>query len=416
MAQRAIVVGAGAIGVASAYYLHRSGWEVTVVDRGEVGRGCSWGNSCLIVPARSHAHALPGPGLVVQALRWMLRRDSPFYIKPRLDLALLGWLWRFRGCCTREAATRSSRALLSLSAASLELFEELVGEQCLDFFYRRDGVLLVYLSEQQAEVLPHELDELEAAGFNARALSRQETLDLEPAVTRDVVAGLWIANQAHGYCYGYVCALASRLQDEGVVFVTGEPVLDIVARGGRVAGVVIVPDRRQIAAELVVLAAGSWTPQLARSSGLRMPLQPAKGYSCTFDSYAGAPRLPIVLPNRRVIITPLGQQIRGGTLELAGFDPGIDRRRYDAVVAAGRQALHHQPELHNAQAWCGLRPLTPDSLPIIDRVAGMSGLIVATGHGMLGFTQSPITGKLVAELACGEQPSVPLDAFRLDRF
>lgn len=414
MARRAVVIGGGAIGVASAHYLYHSGWEVTLVERGEIGHGCSYGNACLIVP--SHSHPLPGPGVIRQAIRWMAQKDSPFYVRPRLDPGLLRWAWQFRRFCRPEAAERGFHALLALSRASLELFEELA-RSGLDFFYQRKGLLHVYLSDAGVDGAGREQETLERVGFRARLLSRQETLELEPALGPRVRGGLFIEGEAHGHSYGYVRALAAGLEKAGVRLLSHRAVSRILVEQRRVDRVVTASPEEEIPADLVVLAAGAWTPALAAPLGIRIPLQPAKGYSSTIDSYPGSPALPILIHEKRVIVTPLGGRLRfGGTLELAGHDLGLDATRYRAVVNAARSILNEPFELKNEEAWCGLRPVTPDGLPIIDRAPGIEGLIVATGHAMLGFTQSPITGKLVAELANGQAPSVPLAPFRLDRF
>jgi D-amino-acid dehydrogenase len=177
------------------------------------------------------------------------------------------------------------------------------------------------------------------------------------------------------------------------------------------------PNEEEIESDIVVLAAGSWSKRLGEAAGIAIPLQPAKGYSSTVDAFPGVPRVPVLIKERRVIVTPLGERVRfGGTLELAGFDSTVDRTRYGAVVRAAREVLKADFPMKNEEAWCGWRPLTPDGLPIIDRPRNLDGLIVATGHAMLGFTQSPMTGKLVAEIANGETPSLPVDPFRLDRF
>ena len=184
----------------------------------------------------------------------------------------------------------------------------------------------------------------------------------------------------------------------------------LVNADGRVRGVELPSET--IDADTVVLAAGSWSPEIAAQVGVSIPLQPAKGYSATIDNYEGAPTLPVLVKERRVIVTPLEKRLRfGGTLELTGYDDSIHRARYDAVVRGGREVLKTPPPMENEEAWSGLRPVTPDGLPIIDRARNVDGLIVATGHAMLGFTQSPITGKLVAELANDEAPSVPLHPF-----
>lgn len=415
MAQRAVVVGAGAIGVAAAYSLHDAGWRVTLVDRGEVGGECSFGNACLVVP--SHSHPVPGPGVVAQALRWMLRPDSPFHVRPRLDRELVRWLWRFRRSCSDEAAGRGFDALLALSRLSLELFEGLVSDGGVRFFFEKRGLLNVYVSGAGAALARDEHATLKGAGFSVRLLSGAEARALEPALGARVRAGLFVEGEAHGNCLEYVRALAAELARRGVRLLTGRAVARVVAEAGRVTRVVLRAPADELPSDLVVLAAGVWTPELARPLGIRIPLQAAKGYSATVDSYPGAPTLPLLVHETRVAITPLGPRLRfGGTLELAGLDGRLDRTRYRAVIRGAREVLGDALPLANEEPWCGFRPLTPDGLPIIDRAPDVQGLIVATGHGMLGFTQSLATGKLVAELAADRPPSVPLTPFRLGRF
>ena len=425
--RHAVVIGGGAIGVCSAYYLSLAGWQVTLVDRGEIGRGCSYGNACLIVP--SHSHPLPAPGVVAQGLRWMTRRDSPFYIRPRLDPAVFRWAWQFRRYCTAEAAHRGFEALLHLSRASLQLFDELARSADLEFFFRRTGLLHVYVTGEGFAAARHEQEALEAAGFRTRLLPSGDAREFEPALggpalDGPVRGGLFIEGEAHADSYGFVQAMAAACERRGVEVLTGQTVSRVRTSQGRVASVLVEPsadddalNAEELPADVVVLAAGSWTPGLAATLGIRIPLQPAKGYSCTIDAFEGMPAVPVLIAERRVIITPLAHRVRfGGTLELAGFDLNIDRVRYGAVVRAAREVLREPPPMQREEAWCGLRPLTPDGLPVIDRAADIDGVIVATGHAMLGFTQAPITGKLVAELADGRPASVPIEAFRLDRF
>lgn len=416
MSNRVVVVGGGAIGVAAAYYLSLSGWEVTVVERGEIGQGCSYANACLIVP--SHSHPLPGPGVLSQVIRWMRMLESPVYVRPRADLDFLRWGWRFIRACGAGAAERANRALMELSRASLDLFEELVRASGLGFFYERKGLLHVYLTAAGLEAARAELDRLRAAGFEARFLFREEALAVEPALGPRVRGALFIEGEAHGDCYAYVRALAVRLKARGARLVTRRPALRVLVRGRRVEGVLVGDPEETIPADLVVLAAGAWSPGLAAPLGLRVPLQPARGYSCTIPAYPGAPSVPVFVDERRVAITPLGDRVRfGGTLELAGFDAGAgDVRRYQAVVNAARETLNDALRVREAEPWDGFRPLSPDALPIIGRAPGVDGLILATGHGTLGFTQSPATGRLVAELAGGQPTSVPLEPFRPDRF
>jgi D-amino-acid dehydrogenase len=306
-----------------------------------------------------------------------------------------------------------------LSLGSLALYQELTNSKEADFFFRREGLLEVYLTERGVGLARHSRALMAEQGFPARLLSRDEALAFEPALSPSVKGGLFIESEAHGQSFGYVEALARTVESRGGRIVTRRPVLGLRLDGRRVKGIRIgePPDVEEIEGDVVVLAAGSWSKRLGEAAGVAIPLQPAKGYSSTVDAFEGAPRVPVYIKERRVVVTPLGDRVRfGGTLELAGFDSTIDRARYDAVVSAARETLKADFPMKNEEAWCGFRPLTPDGLPIIDRAKNLEGLIVATGHAMLGFTQSPMTGKLVAELASGETPSLPLSPFRLDRF
>ncbi len=401
--------------MASAYFLSQSGWQVTLVEQGQIGRGCSYANAGLIVP--SHSHPLPGPGVIRQALRWMLRKDSPLYVRPQLRPGFFSWAWQFRRFCREDAAERGFHALLGLSRAGLALHDTLAQTLLPGFVYQRGGLLHAYLSEAGAAGARGEAAALKRSGFAVRILPRDEVHAFEPALHPRVRGGLFIEGEAHGDCFGYVSAMAAAMAARGARIVTGRRVSRLCVRNGRAAVVTAEPSSEEIPGDLVVLAAGSWTPSLAATVGIRIPLEPAKGYSCTIDGYPGAPTVPVLLPEKRVIITPLGGRLRfAGTLELAGQNLTLDRTRYQAVVNGARQALRISPPLEHEEPWCGLRPVTPDGLPIIDRAPGVGNLIIATGHAMLGYTQSPITGKLVAELANGLAPSVPLEAFRLSRF
>lgn len=414
MGDRAIVVGGGAIGIAAAYYLSRSGWRVTLLERDQIGHGCSYGNCCLIVP--SHSEPLPKPGLSREALRWMLSAEGPIHLRPRVDRRFLRWAWRFRRSCNAEVAQHGFEALLSLSRASLDLFDEL-RDNGVDFLYRREGLLQIYLSQRSFAGAIDESEKLAAAGFTPRLLDVEEAVELEPALSPRIAGALFIESDAHGDCFEFVQSMASALERNGVKLVTGHGVSGLTTTAGRIDGVVVDTLAERLPADIVVLAAGSWTAQLARSIGVDVPLEPAKGYSCTIERFPGAPRIPLLVKDRHVIITPLGDRLRfGGILELVGYDEGVDNSRYRWMIRAGARALKSSFETRNEKPWCGFRPLTPDGLPIIDRAPGVSGVIVATGHAMLGFTQSPITGKLVAELANGDSHSVPLSPFRIERF
>jgi D-amino-acid dehydrogenase len=408
-----VVVGAGAVGVAAAYYLTLDGWQVTVVDRGEVGGGCSYANACLIVP--SHAAPLAGPGVLSQVARWVGRPDSPVYVRPRLSRGLLDWGTRFVRACRDDAHHRGTQALRTLARWSLELFDALPEPIQQAFGYRRSGLLDVWLTADGFRHADAEADQLQRAGFRVQVLSSRQARDREPALGPRVAGALFVADDAHGDCHAYVQAVARAATERGARVLTGTTVGEIATGGGGVRGVVTSPGG-VLSADVVVLAAGAWTPALLAPLGVRLPMEPAKGYSVTFPDVRSAPSVPVYVMERRVAITPLPGRLRvGGTLELAGFHEGIHTRRYAAVLAAAQQALG-QPLPPGGQAWAGFRPLTADSLPVISQVPGISGLFVAAGHGTLGFTLSPASGRAVADLAAGRPSGIPLEPFRIDRF
>jgi D-amino-acid dehydrogenase len=411
--ERAVVVGGGAIGVACAHHLAQAGFDVTILERGEIAGGCSFANAGLIVPG--YSHALPAPGVIREGFRHLMRRDGPFTIRPRPDPELARWLFTFRRSCAPELFRRATGALTELSRLSLELFEVLESDGEVDFGYQRGALLNVYMSDGWQGRALATCDELHDLGFDARPLDQDEVLELEPALSPAVRGALLIEDQASGDCFAYVRSLADGLAHRGVQIRTGTPSERVLLRGGRATGV-LTASGEEVPAELVVLAAGAWTPSLTAPLGFHLPIQPATGYSCTIPAWEGAPSSPIMLDESHVVVLPLGDRVRfAGTLELAGFRTAPDARRYEAVVRAGRAAMRIAPP-DEGEAWFGFRPLMPDDLPAIGWVPDVDGVIVAAGHGTLGFTQSPGTGKLVAELASGTPPSVSLEPFRLDRF
>jgi len=414
VATDAVVVGGGAIGVACAHYLADEGLRVTLVERSEMGSGCSFANAGLICPG--HSQALPGPGVLSEGLRALTRRDGPFTIRPGAGPGVVRWLLRFLRSSDAGTYRRSTATLVGLSRLSLELFQDLDARGRIELGLRRGPLVTAFVSDgwrREAEAQKEELDDL---GFASRILGRDELLELEPALGPSNRGALVIDDQASGDCFAYVSSLAAALASKGVRILEHTGVHRVLVKDGRAAGVLAGEPAERIPADLVVLAAGAWSPSLSAPLGLRLPIQPATGYSSTMATWDGAPRLPVLVQETRVVILPLGDRVRfAGTLELAGFRGALDPVRYRAVVRSGSEALREPPPTEG-EPWFGYRPLLPDDLPAIGWAPGVEGVLVATGHGTLGFTQSPATGKLIAELATGKPPSVPTQPFRPDRF
>lgn len=407
------VIGGGVVGVASAAFLAERGARVVLLERGEICSGASYGNAGWISP--SHGTPLPSPGVVRQALRWLLDADSPFYVKPRFDLELALWLLEFLRASSAARARSTLRANRELILASLALYEKLAAEPGSDFGFARRGLVVACESPDGMEHARAELDALAELGGGGRELGNAELRALVPQLSPELRGGIYFPADAHLDPERLVQALARRAAANGAALWTRQEVLELELRGRRIER--IVATRGELRAAEVVLAAGAWSPQLGAQLGLRLPVQAAKGYSVTVRRPADFGEHPVLLSEAKVALTPLGDALRfAGTLELAGLDLRVNARRVAAILRAVERFLPGLAAGPRIETWRGLRPLTPDDRPIIGRPRAFENLVVATGHGMSGISQAPMTAQLVAEICRGEAPGLPLGPFSPDRF
>ena len=407
------VIGGGVVGVASAAFLAERGARVVLLERGEICSGASYGNAGWISP--SHGTPLPSPGVVRQALRWLLDADSPFYVKPRFDLELALWLLEFLRASSAARARSTLRANRELILASLALYEKLAAEPGSDFGFARRGLVVACESPDGMEHARAELDALAELGGGGRELGNAELRALVPQLSPELRGGIYFPADAHHDPERLVQALARRAAANGAALWTRQEVLELELRGRRIER--IVATRGELRAAEVVLAAGAWSPQLGAQLGLRLPVQAAKGYSVTVRRPADFGEHPVLLSEAKVALTPLGDALRfAGTLELAGLDLRVNARRVAAILRAVERFLPGLAAGPRIETWRGLRPLTPDDRPIIGRPRAFENLVVATGHGMSGISQAPMTAQLVAEICRGEAPGLPLGPFSPDRF
>jgi D-amino-acid dehydrogenase len=401
-----VVVGGGAIGVCCALELARRGAEVTLLERGEeLASGASSGNAGLLCP--SHSEPLASPASVKNGLRWMLRPDSPFYLRPRPAVA--PWLARFVRASTAARAAEGTRIIRELSLASLELHAELAA-QGLNTGFERRGILNVYETEARfASARAH----AEGSGLPARVLDADETRKLEPAVG-PVVGGVYYPEEAHCDPLVFVYAVGRAAREAGAKVETSAEVHRLRRSNG---GLALDTSRGELHAGTVVLAAGAWSSQLAAQVGVFLPQEGGKGYHVDLEPAARDPRIPTGMDEAHVIATPLPGRLRlSGTLELSGLDLSISSARVEAIRTAAARVFGIDDERAVVETWAGLRPCTPDGLPVIGRPYGVEPLVLATGHARKGLSLSPVTGKLVAELIAGEQPSMDLAPLSPDRF
>ncbi|MDP9256371.1 MAG: FAD-dependent oxidoreductase [Actinomycetota bacterium] len=400
-----VIVGGGAIGVSTAYELALRGARVTLLERGEaLASGCSAGNAGLICP--SHSMPLATPAALRQGLRSLLRPDTPFSLRRRP--AGLPWLARFAAACSLERADRGMRAIRGLSLASLDLHAQLAAHGT---GFERRGTLDVYELE---ESFASARREAETSGLRARVLSAEEACGLEPALRPGLAGAVFYPDDAHLDPLRYVHAIGEAAATAGADLRTGTEVRALRRRNG---AIIVETREREYRAETVVLAAGAWTARLARGLGIFVPLTGGKGYHVDLTPTAGDPRVPVWIHEARLVATPLAGRLRiAGTLELPGLDLSVSMARIEAIRRAAGRVLLGQQDRRGGEIWAGLRPCTPDGLPVIGRPVRVPALILATGHAMKGLSLAPVTARLVSELVAGEPPSHDLAPFSPDRF
>jgi D-amino-acid dehydrogenase len=413
-AGRVVVVGGGVIGAACAHFLARDGWRVTVVDRAGFGSACSHANCGYVCP--SHVLPLAAPGAVEGAVRALLSPGSPFTIKPRLDLALWTWLYRFARRCNARDMLAAGRAIAALLNSSRQLYDQLMQEEGFDCEWQTKGLLFVLRSRQGMKHYAHTAAlQRDTFGVPVERYDGDAVTALEPALKPGLGGGFLYRGDAHLRPDRLLSSWRQALEIRGVDVRDGCAVEDFVRAGG--AARAVRTSRGDLEAEAFVVAAGALTPLLAGPLGCRIPIQPGKGYSITMARPARCPALPVVFEEHRVAVTPFRSGFRiGSTMEFAGYDATLNRRRLDLLRQAAACYLHEPFGDPLQEEWFGWRPMTYDSMPIIDRSPAMGNVWIAAGHNMLGVSMAPATGKLVAELLGGRTPHLDPSPFAVARF
>jgi D-amino-acid dehydrogenase len=390
-----VVIGAGAVGASVALELARRGQQVAVLDRGPSwASGCSWGNAGLICP--SHAGPWATAHDVGQATRWMLRADSPFGIRPSAALVpFMGRLLTAREQTVRRATELSRR----MCRASLVLHEGLT-DQGLETGFRRSGLLDVYATADGLDRGAEEAEQHKRAGVGCTVVDRMEVHALEPALQDEVTGGVLFPDEAHCDPARFVESVGAAALAHGTTLHAGTDVLEIAKDGHAVH---LITTTGVLRAGTVVVAAGAWSGPLARALGHPVPLQGGKGYTVDLPNENRRPlNRPLMLQEARIAVTPLEGRLRlAGTMQLAGLQESIDPRRVATVRREGIRMLPGWEDATVSRVWSGLRPCTPDGLPMVGWLRDDIPIVLATGHAMLGLTLAPITGQLVADLLEG---------------
>jgi D-amino-acid dehydrogenase len=412
--RQAVIIGGGVIGAACAHFLLRAGWHVTLIDRSAFASGSSHANCGFICP--SHVLPLAEPGMVGKAVKSLFRRNSPFAIRPRLDPALWSWLLHFAARCNRRDLIAAGQGIQPLLLSSQTLYLELIQTEALDCEFETRGMLFAYRAEREMEAY-RATDRLMSEAFDcpAQRLDGAELVALEPALRSGLAGGWYYHHDSHLRPDKLMKAWRRRLETQGLTIRENCTFLGFQTRDARAlsAGT----SGGELPGDLFVVATGAWTPLLKDHLGCRVPIQPGKGYSLTMPRPSICPKIPLIFPETRVAVTPFHSGYRlGSTMEFSGYDDTLRPERLQLLKDGARDYLlepYCEPVL---EEWFGWRPMTYDSLPIIDRSPVYENVIIAAGHNMLGLSMAPATGKLVSELAEGAPPHINPIHYRASRF
>lgn len=415
--KQVVVIGGGIIGLSSAYYLHQSGHKVTVIDKGDFSDNCSYGNAGYVCP--SHFVPLATPGIVWKGFKWMFNSLSPFYVQPSLKKALIDWGIKFMRNANTNHVEKCAIPLRDIALLSQKEYEEWTEIPGFQFSYEHKGLLEVYQTEAAEEHAHHLMKKANQLGLSdTRILSAAELQNLEPETEIVARGALLFACDAHLYPQKLMQGLLQLLKTKGVTLVANEPVVRFEKTGNKITKV-ITPQSSFDASEIVI-ATGAWSREIAAMTDTKIPLMPGRGYSITLANSPYQLNHPAVLVEGRVAITPMdGNKIRfGGTMEVVPTTTPPRYNRINGIINAVKKyyPTFDVPQPSPEQIWYGFRPCSADGLPYIGRIKSFNNVVVATGHSMLGLSLGAGTGKLVKELIDGEQPSMDISPFAVERF
>ncbi len=413
---KAVIVGGGIIGLSSAFFLKDSGWDVTVVDQTDMTHNCSYVNLGMVVP--SHFVPLAAPGMVSQGIRWMFDRKSPFYVRPTLSSKLISWGLKFMRSANETHVSNSAKPLRDLSLLSRDIFDQWGGMSEFDFGYERKGIIMYFNTAKTGDEEIHLAEKAVKLGLDAVVLGPQELNRLEPEVRPNVMGGVHYRCDGHLYPDRLMQQLKEMLTAKGVRIERNREVIGFTQNQSRITS--IRTKEGAMDADLVILANGSWLPDLARKAGLNIPLMPGKGYSFMEATPPARLNIPAILCEARVAITPMGGGIRfGGTMEIDKIrDGGVSMNRVAGIVESLPRYFDNlgveTPD--KQQVSYGYRPCSPDGMPYIGASRRYGNLLIAGGHAMMGLSLGPATGRLIAGLANGEKSEMDLRPFDPNRF
>ncbi|MDV7525533.1 D-amino acid dehydrogenase [Acinetobacter baumannii] len=414
---RVIVLGSGVIGVASAYYLARQGAEVTVLDRQSgPAEETSFGNAGQISPGYSTPWA--APGIPFKAVKWMFQHHAPLAINLDGSMWQLQWMAQMLKNCNPQSYAVNKERMMRVAEYSRDCLRELRKDTGIHYENRAKGTLQLFRKEAQMEAVQRDISVLEECGVSYELLNANELGRVEPALANaqdKLVGGLHLPNDETGDCYLFTNALAQIAKELGVNFQFNHNVEKLIVEGDQIKGVQV--NGKVLTADRYVLAFGSYSRDFLKPLDLQLPVYPVKGYSLTIPIVdpAFAPQSTVLDETYKIAITRFDQRIRvGGMAELSGFNLGLNEDRR-ATLQMVTQDLFPGGDMEQASFWTGLRPMTPDSTPIIGATR-FKNLFLNTGHGTLGWTMACGSGKLISDIVLNHKTDISTDGLSIQRY
>lgn len=413
IAKKVSIIGGGIQGLCTAYYLNKEGLEVSVFEPKTAETGASYVNAGYLTP--SHIIPLAAPGMVRKGLKWMLKSNSPFYVKPRLNKAFLKWSWQFYKSSTQEKVSAAIPVIKDINLLSEECFKEIKSSGALgNFQLDHHGLLMLYKTKKAGAA---ESDVAEKAAHLSLKVSRPKTKelnDLQPNLSQDILGSILYECDSHTTPTEIMPKLKDHLIRAGVVFIN-EEVCDFEHLEGVVQ--TLITNKNKYPIEELVIAAGTWSAKLAKKLNITLSLEAGKGYRIDVHRETGI-KIPAILMEAKVAVTPMKGFTRfAGTMELSGINTQIRKERVNAIAKAA-ESYYTGLKITAAEkeaAASGMRPVSPDGLPYIGRPKAIKNLCFATGHAMMGWSLGPATGKLISEIILNKKTSMDLSAFDPDR-
>ncbi len=413
MSKKVLIVGGGIIGICSAYYLSKDGHDVTIIDRYGMDSGASYINAGYLSPG--HIIPLASPGVIKQGLKWMFDSSSPFYVQPRINIDFFKWLFAFNKSCSINNVNNSIVPIIDISLLSQNLLKDIKIENKMGFHYDHKGLLMLCKHEKSLEKENEVVRLAVANGLDAKMLNKQEIKKIEPNINVDSIGAAYFGCDHHTTPGELIEALKKFIKQKGVKCFTNTEIKDYNIANNKIDSISV--SNQILKFDEYILSAGTWTSQICKKLGIDILLQAGKGYSVNSKSDTGI-SCPAILVEAKCAVTPMNGFTRfSGTMEISSVNNRIRKNRVDAICNSV-ESFYPSIKVSSSErenARFGFRPISADGVPYIGRTNKLDNVIIATGHGMMGWSMSTGTGKIISEIISNKKTSIDINRFNPNR-